>query len=410
MHRTSTFLFLALATSPAQAADWPQWGGPSRDFHAPDAALSREWPADGPKRLWSRELGEGYSGIAAAGGRLYTMYRVRDEEEIVAAFSAATGELLWEHRYATPMPEGMRLGYGKGPHSTPLVAAGSLFTVGTTARMWALDAETGAPLWSHDLWGELGGNRLRRGYAASPIAYRDIVIVPVGEEGHGMVAFAAADGRVVWRAGDFKASQASPILIEVDGREQLVAFVSDEAVALDPASGSLLWRHPHPAGASYNISTPVWGPDNLLFLSSAYGGGSRMLRLGAGNTVEEVWASSRMRLHFTNAVRLDDAVYAASGRSSVLLTALDAATGELLWKERRVGRANLLVAGGDVLLLEEDGRLILASLTREGLTVHADSKLVESKTWTAPTLVGSKLYVRDGERLFAVELPAVVSE
>ncbi len=404
-------LLLALTTAPT-AAQWPQWGGPGRDFQVPEARLAAEWPAAGPKELWSRELGEGYSAIAVVDERLYTMYREKDDEEIVAAFAAADGEPVWLHRYSAPPPDKMRLGYGKGPHATPLVVGGRVFAVGTTAILSALDAESGELLWRHDLWQDLGGSLLLRGYASSPIAYGDAVIVTVGEAGHALVAFAQADGRELWRAGDYKGSQSSPILIEVEGREQLVAFVSDMILGLDPATGEVLWTHPHPAGASYNISTPLWEPaDRLLFLSSAYGGGSRALRLGMADgepTAEELWESSRMKVHFTNAIRIDDHVYAASGGSGgAILTAVDVRSGEVAWKTRAVRRSNLLrLAGSRALILEAEGRLLLADLTPEGVEVLAETQLFDDRSFTVPTLVGHTLYARDRHRLVAGELPA----
>ncbi len=408
----SWLLVLALA-GPA-AADWPQWGGPNRDFQVPEAKLAAQWPAVGPEQLWSRELGEGYSAVVAVDGRLFTMYRLRDDEEIVAAFAAADGEVLWQHRYAAVPPATMRLGYGKGPHSTPLVTAGRVFTAGTTAVLSALDAVSGELLWRRDLWQDLGGSLLLRGYASSPIAYGETVIVTVGEAGHALVAFAQADGREVWRAGDFTGSQASSILIEVGGREQLVAFVSDAVLGLDPATGEVLWTHPHPAGLSYNISTPLWGrSDRRLFLSSAYGGGSRTLRLGMEDgetTVEELWESSRMKVHFTNAIRIDGHVYAASGGSGgAILTAVDVATGEVAWKTRSVRRSNLLrLAGSRALILEVEGRLLLADLTPAGLEIRAETRLFDGRSFTVPTLVGRHLYVRDRQRLLALELPSEV--
>ena len=402
---------LAFALALPAEAEWPQWGGPQRDFQLPDVKLAAEWPAGGPKQLWSRELGEGYSAIAAVGGRLYTMYRQEDDEEIVAAFDAADGEVAWQHRYPAPTPGKLRLGYGKGPHSTPLVTVGRVFAVGTTAILSALDAAGGELLWRHDLWQDLGGSLLLRGYASSPIAYRGTVIVTVGEAGHALVAFAQADGREVWRTGDFKGSQSSPILIEVGGREQLVAFVSDAVAGIDPATGEVLWTHPHPAGLSYNISTPLWEPaDRLLFLSSAYGGGSRALKLGIQDgkpTVEELWESSRMKVHFTNAIRVGDHVYGASGGSGgAILAAIDLSDGELAWKDRAVRRANLLrLAGNRALILEADGRLLLADLTPEGIEIRAETQLFDGRAFTVPTLVGHILYARDRHWMVALELP-----
>src|SRR6188508_1736333 len=92
------------------AAAWPQWGGPARNFMSDSKGLASKWPASGPKKLWSRALGEGHSSIAAEGTRLYTMYRPlgmlavvrRSQEEVIAALDANTGATVWEHKYESP--------------------------------------------------------------------------------------------------------------------------------------------------------------------------------------------------------------------------------------------------------------------------------------------------------------------
>ncbi len=392
---------LGLVALPAAAAEWPQWGGPDRDFRIADPGLAADWPA-GLEPLWSRPLGEGYAGIAAAGGRLYTQYG-KGEEEVVVALSAADGAELWAHRHAAPRPEGMRLNYGEGPHATPLVSDGRVFAVGTTGQLVALDAESGRLLWRRDLWGEYGGYRLRRGYGASPLAWGETVIVPVGGEGPGVVAFARDDGRVVWQSPPFDPAQSSPIVIEVEGEPQLVLFIQDEVVAVDPDDGSLVWRHPHKAFGPYNITTPLWA-DGTLFVTSSYGGGSRLLRPSA-DAVEELWHSKKMGIQFTNALRIAGRIYGSTGRSSVMLAALDAGSGELLWRDRAVGRANYLRVGERVLALEADGRLLLLELDERGVEIVAETRLLDSQSWTTPTLVGGTLYVRDRERILAVELP-----
>src|SRR6188508_1855521 len=117
------------------AAAWPQWGGPARNFMSDSKGLASKWPANGPKKLWSRALGEGHSAIASEGGRLYTMYRPlatggRSQEEFVAALDAATGATIWEHKYPSPTA-GLNFTEGAGPHSTPLVTADRVYATGT---------------------------------------------------------------------------------------------------------------------------------------------------------------------------------------------------------------------------------------------------------------------------------------
>lgn len=388
------------------ADDWPQWAGPDRNFVAPSPNLAN-WPEDGPEELWRRPLGEGYSAITVVGERLYTQYRDGDTEIVMAA-RTDSGETVWEHRGDAPVLKGMLTGHGRGPHSTPLVQDGRVFTVGGTGHFIVLDAEDGRRLWSVDLWQDLDGDVLKRGYGASPIAWNDTVIVTVGGES-GLVAFEQASGEVRWQRQAFSNSQASPLLIEVDGQPQLVAFVADEVLAVDPNNGELQWRHRHPSGAAYNISTPIWDAERqLLFVSSAYGGGSRVLRLshgGDGARAEEMWHHSRFNVHFTNALLLGDHLYASSGRATVFLQAVTLEEGEILWRKRAIDRANFVVAGDRVVALEAEGRLLLLGLSPEHPSIYSQIQLFPGKAWTAPTVVGNRLYARSNDEMVALRLP-----
>src|SRR5262249_6492130 len=178
----------------AQTASWPQWGGPQRNFMVEAKGLAESWPAGGPKRLWSRPLGEGHSSVVVDAERLYTMYS-QGEQEFVVALDAATGKTIWEKSYAAP-PRGLELEFGKGPHSTPLITGNLLITVGVIGKLQAFEKQTGNLVWSHDLWQEYGGKRMGRGYSCSPLAYKNTVILTVGGAGQSLMAFDQKTGAV----------------------------------------------------------------------------------------------------------------------------------------------------------------------------------------------------------------------
>ncbi|CAN5732147.1 PQQ-like beta-propeller repeat protein [soil metagenome] len=391
-------------------ADWPQWGGPTRDFKSDSKNLANRWPAGGPRRLWVRPLGEGHSSIVSDTGRLYTMYR-KGEREYLICLEARSGKTLWEHSYAAPLYPKMDMSYGSGPHSTPVVAGGFIFFVGTTGKLLCLNKTTGKEVWGHHLWGDLGGTVINVGYSSSPVVYKNkIIIVQVGGAGHSLIAFDCAEGNVVWKAHSFRNSSSSPILINVDGQEQLAAFMHSEVVGVDPENGKLLWTHPVAAGWNFhfNISTPVWGKDNLLFVSAAYGVGGRVLQLSRadGRTkVVELWQSEKARVHKENAIRVGDVIYASTGHlGPAFFTAIDVMTGKVLWQDRSFSHASFLYADNKFILLDEDGTLGLASPAPTGLNIHSRVELLGGTSWTVPTLVGSTLYVRDRRTAMALQL------
>ena len=374
---------------------WLQWGGPSRNFVSDSTGLAQTWPAGGPKKVWSRPLGEGHSSILAENGRLYTLYRQAERspaatppEEVVAAFDAASGKTLWEFRYPAPTA-GIDFSEGLGPHSTPLIVGNRLFATSSRSQLFALDKTTGKQIWAHDMVKEFSAAPAGRGYTCSPLFHNGLVIVTMGGPDQAVAAFDAQSGKLMWKAGYFVWAPASPILIDVDGQTQLVVFGGDAIAGMDPATGRTLWSHPHKTDWGLNISTPVWSPaDHLLFASSAYGTGSRALELrqkGGKTTVSEKWSNPRMRVHIGTVIRVGDYVYGSSGDfGPAFISAVDMKTGAVAWQDRSFARAQLLYADGKLVVLDEDGTLGLA--------------------WTPPTLAGTALYVRDRKTMAAFDL------
>ncbi|HEV8430668.1 MAG TPA: PQQ-binding-like beta-propeller repeat protein [Pyrinomonadaceae bacterium] len=403
----ASLLLLCVLTIDAQAqSDWLQWGGPSRNFTTNSKGLATEWPSSGPKRLWSRPLGGGHSAILASGNTLYTMYS-QSEQEIVIALAADTGKTIWEYKYDAPQA-GMNYEYGVGPHSTPLLVGDLLYTVGATGKFFALEKKSGKVAWTHDLWKEYGGRKMDRGYSCSPIAYKNTVILTLGGEGQTLIAFNQKDGTVAWKNQTLDISPSSPIIVMVDGQEQMIAFLGKVVAGIDPNNGNLLWSHPHVTEWGLNISTPVWGNDNLLFISSAYSGGSRVLKLtqkGGKTTAEELWFHRRMRLHHGTAIRIGDFVYGSSGDfGPAFLAAVNVKTGEIAYQDRSFPKSNLLLADGKLIILDEDGNLALATATPTELKVISKATVMRNLAWTAPTLVGTKLYLRDRHTITALDL------
>jgi len=401
---------------------WRQWGGANRNFIVEATGLADDWPEEGPPILWSRPLGTGHSSIVADDGRLFTMYRAGNgrarggpfaAEENVIALDARTGETLWVHTYPSKLQD---FNFGAGPHATPLLVGDRLFTNGTNKELTALDTRTGEVLWSHDLVEEFGAPSLlirptvKAGYGCSPIAFEGNVICSVGGPGQSVMAFRQEDGKLAWRSGNFLTSQVPPILIDREGETELVIVGGGTINGLDPSHGDILWSYPHDPGNDLNCSTPLWGSDGILIVSSAYKAGSRALHLSRteGRTIpEEVWFTKRSRFMFLGAVRLGGYVYGMSGDfGPAFLTAVDVRTGKALWRKRGFSRASLLYADGKAIILDEDGDLAIARLSPEGVEVLARTKVFETTSWSVPTLVGTTLYARDREKIVAIDLGA----
>ena len=400
---------------------WPQWGGPNRDFTVETTGLADKWPEDGPQRLWHRELGVGYSAIVYDDGMLYTMYRkgIKDVREFTVALDAATGKEVWAHTNKAPLVEepDARWG-GQGPNSTPLVCDDRLFTVGSRSVVHCFDKKTGEVFWKHDLVSGFGASLDPHvGFCGSPIGYQGLVIVssgrPVATEGAApqdarpgvptFVAFDQKSGKLAWKSQEFSITYSSPILINFAGRDQLVLCVGEGLVAVDPSNGELLWHHRE--DVRHASVTPVWNGQDLLFFTAAGNrAGGRVIKLtesGDRIVTEEVWNSSKVAIGQPTPVSVDGYLYGSTER---LLLGVNLATGKRVWAKRGYPQASCVHADGKLIILDEDGWLTLATATPDGLTVHSKHQIAERYSFSVPTLAGTTLYVRDRKHIMALDL------
>lgn len=393
----------------APSSDWLQWGGQGRDFIAPATALASSWPAGGPRKLWNRDLGDGYSGIAVEGTTLYTAYR-RGSQDVITALDARTGKTLWEYAYEAIFKNAYSEAVGPGPYAMPQVVGDRLVTASGVGQIYSPDKKTGRPVWSHDLYKEFSGMRMEFGYSCHAVPYKNSLILLAGGPDAAVLALRQSDGAVIWKNLMFENSHSSPVLIDVDGEPQVVALIASEVIGFSPDDGHLLWRHEHNTELGLAISTPVWAPGNLLFISSAYNSGSRVLELhqsGGKTTVKELWYNQKLQSHFSTVVRHGDYLYFTSGYNGpAFLTCVNLRSGQVAWQERGFAKGQLVKSGEKLILLDEDGTLALIEATPAGLKVLAKESLLQHTSWTPPTLSGSTLYLRDRKSLMALNLAA----
>jgi outer membrane protein assembly factor BamB len=403
---------LGLAAPTAKKAtpageDWLLWGGRNRDFLVNTSGLADSWPAAGPKKVWSRPLGDGYSAIAEEGGVLYTAYR-RLSHDVITALDAASGKTFWEYEYDNPFTNAYNEEVGPGPYAMPQVVGDRLVTASGTGKIYSLDKKTGKPRWSHDLYSEFHATRLQFGYSCHGLPYKDMLIYQAGGNGDGVIAFRQSDGAVVWKALQFTNSHSSPLLINVDGQAQVVVVAANTVFGFNPDNGALLWTHEHKTDYGLAVSTPVWAPGNLLFVASAYGTGARVLQLnqsGGKTTVKQLWYDRHLELHIGTAIQRDGYVYISRGYNGpALMTAVELKTGKIKWQERGFAKAQLLWADGKLILADADGTLALCRVTPDKFEVLSKASVLQSIAWTPPTLVGTRLYLRDRKTIASYDL------
>ena len=392
------------------APDWLGWGGPKGNFRLNEAAnLIDDFGGKFPKRLWKRPLGDGYSAIVAKAGRLYTQYR-NEDREVIVALDSASGETLWEQDYQVSYYPNMDLNFGKGPNASPLIVDERLFTVSIAGEMRATELASGELIWRMDLHERFGSQKRKEeyGYSASPIAYTDRLIVLVGGDQHGVVALNPGDGKVIWSSPPSRVSYAQPTIIQVEGQDQLVFFSPTEVIGLNLENGKFLWRYPVKCYTENNLTPALQLDERHLWVASQLDGGSRILKLparGSNQPPEVSWESPTIRQAHWHSFVEGDFIYGSfGGNSNSFLAGFNWRTGTFVWRQRGFHLAKGVMADGKFYFTDENGQLVIAKLSPQGVEILDAYQILSRVSWTAPTLVGTKLFLRDREHILAVEL------
>lgn len=406
--------FVDLTTTTSM--DFPGFQGPLRDGTVPGVTLDPDWESRPPAELWKVPVGAGWSGFAVVNGVAVT-HEERDTKQLVVARSLESGVEFW--RYATEANINHMLG-GKGPHATPLVHEGRVYAQDTAGRLLCLGGDRGELLWQHDLSADYGMNAeleekiIQYGRSGSALVVGDMLIMPVGGNPDvkqaGLVAYDRVSGELRWEGPARQVSHASPNYAVLAGVPQILVLNENTVSSHAPDTGELLWEHPWKAitSADSNNSSPLPVGEDKVLITKGYGLGSSLLQLTRAEdgtlSVKALWASRRsLRTKFTNAVVHGEYAYALSDG---ILECVSMADGKRTWKDGRYGHGQLLLVGEHLLLLSEEGELlIIAATPDEENKVLARMFMLEGITWNTFALYGDIVVLRNGAEAGAWRLP-----
>jgi outer membrane protein assembly factor BamB len=398
----SSVLREAAGAKGGNSNDYPQFLGPNRDGVIKSLRLARDWKAQPPQRLWLQPVGTGWSGFAVAGSRAITQEQ-RGTNETVDCYDLQTGSAIWSQGYPAHFQSTLA---GEGPRATPTIAGSRVYALGSTGILNCLDLETGKLLWSKDVAEDNGAKVEEWGMSSSPLVVDELVIISAG--GHhqrSLVAYRATSGEFVWGGGTDSAGYSSPLLTTLAGVPQILIFNSFGVCAHDPASGTNLWKYHWPGGHPH-VSTPVVVPGDRLLVSSGYGIGSELLKIekdAEGRlSASRLWKSNRLKAKFTNLIYRDGFIY---GLDDGVMVCLDAARGELKWKEGRYGHGQELLVGDLLLVTAESGEVVLLDPNPQASRELTRFTALRGKTWNPPALAGPYLLVRNDKEAACYQLP-----
>ena len=389
----------APSTPDVTRAEWPGFRGPDRDGTVHGVRVNTDWSAAPPVEMWRRPIGPGWSSFSVHGDLLYTQEQ-RGDDEIVACYKVSTGEPVWKHRDAVRFWESNG---GAGPRATPTLHKNRVYAFGATGILNALDAATGAVVWSSNVASDTGRAVPMWGFASSPLVVDDLVIVAAAGT---LAGYDLATGTKRWTGPSYGGSYSSPHLATIDGVVQVVLLGGPGAISVAPSDGAVLWKHEWEPGPIVQPAVMADGDILVNAIASTGGIGTRRLHLTRGSggwSAEERWTSNGLKPYFNDFVVHRGHAFGFDGS---ILSSINLEDGKRNWKGGRYGNGQLiLLPDQDVMLvLSEEGELALVSATTDKFTELARFPALDAKTWNHPVLVGGILLVRNGEEMAAFRL------
>lgn len=381
----------------AVTPEWPGFRGASRSGVVHGTTIETAWSSTPPVEMWRRAVGPGWSSFAVSGDFFYTQEQ-RGDDEIVACYRVNTGEPVWMHRDAVRFWESNG---GAGPRGTPTLSNGRVYSLGATGIVNALDAATGAKLWSRNAATDTGAELPDWGFSASPLVVNGVVVVAASGA---LAAYDAGTGKPRWTGKPRGGSYSSPHLLTMDGAPQVMMLTTAGAIGVDPADGRQLWEYAWRGGMTIVQPAVASNGDVLFSAADAMGAAEirrvAIVRSGSDWKVEERWTSNQLKPYFNDYVIHREHAYGFDGR---ILASIDLADGSRKWKGGRYGYGQLILLADQnlLLVLSEDGEIALVKAEPDQFTEVARVPAIEGKTWNHPVLAGSTLLVRNGEQMAA---------
>jgi outer membrane protein assembly factor BamB len=385
------------------AGDWPAFRGAEREGVIAGITIATDWNTAPPKLLWRKRVGPAWSSVIVIGGRLFTQEQ-RGEQETVVCYEASTGTELWVHGDSARFWETVS---GAGPRATPTFAGRRLFTLGATGILNCLDPGTGQRFWSRDVTAEAAAKPPMWGYASSPLVVDDKVIVFAGgESDRNLLAYLTESGELAWAAAASHDSYSSPQLVTIGGQRQCLLLGDHGLTAVDPATGNPLWQYGWVmAGAPRAVQAHLLDTSHLV-AGTLSGPGVALVDISRERNewkITQVWSTTQMHPEFPDFVVHRGYAYGFDG---AFFCCLDLASGKRRWKEGRYGRGQvmLLPAQSLLLVISEQGEVLLLAADPERHHELGLFRALEGKTWNHPVIAHGRLYVRNAEEMACFEL------
>ena len=398
-------LFGSAATALGAGPDWPQFMGPHRNGSTQAQAIQDDWRNHPPKKLWSLEMGSGFSGPVIKDNHVFLYHRLGRNLHL-DCITLDTGKQVWQSTHATQYRD--RFGFDDGPRATPAIDGDRIFLMDANGWMRAFHRSDGHLLWevNPEKHGQVDQGFF--GKAPSPLVYGDTVVyITGGSPEAGIMALDVHDGSLIWKTLSEEADYASPVLQQTSGQWWIWAWMRDHVHHIHAATGkvhqSIRWRSS--MNAAVNAATPLILPEGV-FLSASYGTGALLLSQRDGNW-SPLWSGDQqMSNHYAHCVYHQGYLYGFHGRQeqSPELRCIEAKSGKVAWSQANLGAGSLILADDRLLLMMESGEWILAEATPDRWSELGRRQILPSGVRASPALAHGIWVAKSPDRLVAYQL------
>ena len=431
----------------ACADDWPHWMGPTHDGVWHETGILDRFPIGGPTVLWRSKIGQGHAGPAVVGDRIYVMDRTIDDRpddknksiargprsiaggEQVICLDTKTGDAVWTYKYDCPY----RIAYPTGPRCTPAVDGELVFTLGAMGKLTCLKSADGELVWEKELTTTYDCKPPLWGYSSHPYVDGDKLLVAVGGEGSGIVAFDKRTGDEIWKSVTTADIGYAPLAIyEHPSERQLIYWHTESIDSLDPENGEVLWSVKFPLEkneSQTSIATPrIYG--NKLLICEYYKG-TVLLELGSNPpSVKQLRRSyktdprnrSTLNTLMTTPFIKNGHAYSVANdtKDNGIFRCVEIETGDVKWtkpdwmtKKPVIFSTAFIVEHEDKNFIFNDiGELMIVKLTPDGFNELERAPLIKPTgvtrgrdvVWCHPAFSNGRMYVRNDEEIICVDL------
>lgn len=406
MKKTITILSFLISTT-LFSQNIVEFRGINRTGYYNETGLLKEWPENGPGILLKIDgIGKGYSHPILAEGTIFITGIKQDTLDILSAYNLK-GEMIWDIPYGRSWTRSYN-----DSRSTPTYENGKLYVASGTGQLNCIDVKTGTINWQVDVIERYEGEIFKHGDSESPLLINNAVLYTTGGEQNTMVALDKSNGNLIWKTqslGGAK-SYASPVLINHNGKEIILAQTTRNLIAIEPENGNIMWSydliqyHTLSQGEGAQTNSALYH-NGEIFVTSGYDHpGIKFLLSDDGKSVKELWKNDTIDTHHGGVVLVNGDIFGSNwqNNSKGKWASVNWESGKTNWENEWENKGSIVFADDMLYIYDEKrGNVALVEPSKDQLKIISTFKVEEGAGphWAHPYIADGKLFIRHGDVL-----------